>query len=682
MSPSAPPRRFQPEPVETSSKSSRKPAEESTENANQKPRKFAPELLETTINVSNDQASEHGEFKRPPRKFAPEPVETNSSSRKAKDKATTNGTTKKRFSPQLVETTKETNRSSTSRDGSGDDGPARKLSGGSARKFSPQLMETSKRSRKSGDSVPTVLPSDATDFAKGGPSAPQPPADPPPPSQQSPVAKDAPAETRRVDTGRQSSSRGDPSNNQRQHSFRVPELDPIESSESEEDSNPPGLSDASSSNSDRLPSTNTSHESRKDATRMRESADERFSGYMLRLAAQAAEKQLRDQAMAAFPNSDFHEPVDHYVDHDDSDSDQGLDDRVATWEAQDEYIDRRETSGKVNWELIEMQRYQERLEKQRQKEQEAEEGSDETPSREPWWNPVATLKAYNDFQQKDELKQMRNAASPPMLGDDILFPRCPSPEPARFDVTQGSAATRNAMCYLTEQSQAGDAEGLWTDQPQQRIEREEEASERSKESTDSADGDGDGGGGGGLWHGFCHGEDNVGPPTAPLGLMTPHAEPGNPFDRMSMTPARPVSPNVSNSATSKEAVASLDAQLNEEKRIEEEFSDEFVTQVFNYLSLGYPALARPFDHELEKISHIDVVELRQDDKLASTRGYILLGEEGQVTGKGQGVREEQCARWRALRRYIREWARQRPRMEKDSPLGQWGVGPRRGSWAF
>lgn len=82
------------------------------------------------------------------------------------------------------------------------------------------------------------------------------------------------------------------------------------------------------------------------ATRRRESVDERFSGYLLELAAKAAEKKLREQAsaeqataaassvnsfvvddseeklqeqvMAAFPNEEHHEHVDHFI-HGDTD---------------------------------------------------------------------------------------------------------------------------------------------------------------------------------------------------------------------------------------------------------------------------------------------------------------------------------------------------------------------------
>ncbi|KAL9088570.1 MAG: hypothetical protein Q9165_006090 [Trypethelium subeluteriae] len=680
MPSSAPPRRFQPQPVEITTKSSRKAASESTESTNKKPRKFAPEPLESSIFSSKDHAAEHGEIKKPPRRFVPEPVETTTASHKGNDHVATSGHTKKKFSPQLVETSSGGNRKdgpSKHMDGSVEEGSGA-MTISKPRRFSPQLMETSKRSRKSGDEVPAVLQSDRTDVVSGSvdQESSKSRARAPPAAPQNTIAEDPPS-SQHLDLGNRMQIRSGSHSSQRQHSFRVPELDPIESSGSEEDSNPPSLSTSPSTSSDHMLSSNPSNEAYRDATRMRESVDDRFSGYLLQLAARAAETQLREQAMAAFPNSDFHEPVDHYVDKEDEESDQGLDDRVATWEAHDEYIDRRETSGKVNWELLEMQRYQEKLELQRAKERESERQSTKRPSRGPWWNPVATLKAYNDFQQKDsELKQMRSAASPPMLGGDIRFPRCSSPEPARFDVTQGSEAGRNAVASPVEHSgPAEDEHGLWGGPSRKDKDKgtPPRSRPRSKDHPRSS----------GLWGGFCHADadDKVEVPHARNGLMTPTSEPENPFDRTSMTPAHRQKPCHSGLATSKEAVASIDARLATEQTMDEEFSDSFVTQVYNYLSLGYPALARPYDHELSRISKIDVAELRQDDKMANSRGYILLGEDGEITGKGQGVSEEQCARWRALRRYVREWVRQQPRMDKE-PLGQWGIGPRRGSWAF
>ena len=52
--------------------------------------------------------------------------------------------------------------------------------------------------------------------------------------------------------------------------------------------------------------------------------------------------------------------------------------------------------------------------------------------------------------------------------------------------------------------------------------------------------------------------------------------------------------------------------------------------------------------------------------------------------KGEGIGEEdvktQCGRWRALRLYIHEWARQQPLMLLDNADQTWGAAARRGSW--
>lgn len=92
-------------------------------------------------------------------------------------------------------------------------------------------------------------------------------------------------------------------------------------------------------------------------------------------------------------------------------------------------------------------------------------------------------------------------------------------------------------------------------------------------------------------------------------------------------------------------------------------------------------MARPFDTELSKISGIPLVELRQDDHLAASRGYIRLGKDGNLTENE--ITEETCSRWRALRAYIQEWARQHPNMAEEEMLfGGRGTAVRKGSWAL
>jgi hypothetical protein len=150
----------------------------------------------------------------------------------------------------------------------------------------------------------------------------------------------------------------------------------------------------------------------------------------------------------------------------------------------------------------------------------------------------------------------------------------------------------------------------------------------------------------------------------------------------------------------------LDDKLKKEKaaadledKIAAEFDDHFVSQVYNYLSLGYPATARQYDEELSKISRISVEELQRDDgaimealwgtapngddgdadkkKKARAAGHIMLDSEAK-----DGVREEdRCPRWKALKLYIYEWAHQHPDLNAISPLA-WGVQERRGSWGI
>lgn len=275
-----------------------------------------------------------------------------------------------------------------------------------------------------------------------------------------------------------------------------------------------------------------------------------------------------------------------------------------------------------------------------------------------------------------------------MLGNDLYFPRSASPEPARFDVTQGSHTLRQQMCYLSEQSESNeDHEGLWGQS------KKASSMKKSVMSTDSQQG---------LWGGFCieTGEDNgLKPPSGPTGLMTPRVESGNPFERMQsmhhpddVNHPVPMSPNIilpltppENESLNIDGIIRSDHDLDE--LMERDYPDTFITQVYNYLSLGYPALARPFDEELSKISGIPVQELRHDDDIAKTlpKGYIRLGQdfEGRGDGTDQELKEGECARWNAMKLYIREWARQEKNMvKKESIGGNWGTGARRGSWAW
>ncbi|KAL6855731.1 hypothetical protein J3F83DRAFT_474674 [Trichoderma novae-zelandiae] len=118
------------------------------------------------------------------------------------------------------------------------------------------------------------------------------------------------------------------------------------------------------------------------------------------------------------------------------------------------------------------------------------------------------------------------------------------------------------------------------------------------------------------------------------------------------------------------------AQAERDEKILQEFGEDFVTQVYNYLSLGYPAMARGFDEELSRISRIGIEELRRDDEKQMAKGHMV-----EMKLDVSAPEDERCPRWAALRTYIAEWARQHPDLDNLDPLA-WGVRERRGSWAI
>ncbi|CAN9352650.1 unnamed protein product [Alternaria alternata] len=663
MASAAPPRRFKVEPIETTVSSSKDKAP-ADQPERPKPRRFAPQPIETTTSSSKSS-----------RRFAPEPVETTKRSNR-------------RFAPEPIETTTRSSRQKFAKDWEEQTSPTGKfkanpmeavaISNGQfkgalkppTKKFRPQLIETAQRHRKAGDDMPTLLPSDKTEATPDSAISARKArilGIPPTPPTNTPTF-DITQNPLFLEIQRNASPcRRRSYFSCSQHSFRVPDLDPIESSESEA-SAPPSPTESP-------PYTSDHSFMYKEATRRRESVDDSSAGYLLELAAKAAEKQLREQALAAFPNSDFHEPVAHYVDHDTEGSEPSV------TEAKQQQQQQRESSfTQVNWDLVAMREYREKqiADKEKQKPKEYIK-----PAFSPFGNPAgfldaATAKKFANERKDPELERQRKEARPPMLGQDIKFPRCESPEPSRFDPTQGCDAVRTAMCYLSEQSKAASEKGesLWCGKGNGRQTSTtpslwSNANSRASSTT-------------GLWGGFCvNGGDKS--PRGPTGLLTPHNEKPNPMSPCPTpsTSLLPPTPPASSSGITFEntGFSGIDEKLAVEQSIEEEFGDNFVTQVYNYLSLGYPSMARPFDEELSKISHIPISELRQDDHLASSRGYIRLGKDGNL--KDTEITEETCMRWRALRIYIQEWARQHPNMSEDEfMVGGRGTAVRKGSWAL
>jgi hypothetical protein len=149
---SSKPRRFAPEPIETTTKSSKQSRRQADDHVQTtQVRRFAPEPIETSSKSTRDKHATQVESKPAPRRFAPQPVEM--THRSSKDKSEEN-TGHVRFKPQLVETTVSGNRRSSSRKSSqdGDDASTLASDNGVPRKFVPVVLSTAKRSRRKGDS--------------------------------------------------------------------------------------------------------------------------------------------------------------------------------------------------------------------------------------------------------------------------------------------------------------------------------------------------------------------------------------------------------------------------------------------------------------------------------------------------------------------------------------------------
>ncbi|TVY36236.1 hypothetical protein LOCC1_G005746, partial [Lachnellula occidentalis] len=622
-------RRFAPEPVETTSRSSRKQDVLSVEN------------------VATSAANKGEEAAPPPkRRFVPEPVETTFKS--SKHHAA-------RASPSSESTLNSIPKTSPSPE------PSKPR-----RKFTPDLIETSKRSKKAGDSRPATLPTDKTDITPGVPNiytrpkrkAPRPPAVPVlsvPDNTPTPSAADIHStQIPPLPPRRQPSMRPHPNTRRstRQDSYQ-PELETIESSESQE--NP----DEDEEDSDGTPSLSGSLGSSEDSiqrlqlARTRESCDDRFSGYLLALAAKAAEKQLREQALAAFPNETSYEIVEHFYNEEiEQPSDEDEVEGVGLLQHNHKSLRRQSTD--VGWAAKEMQAHQEKLNRQREEEtnQKIADEATKPTFKDPFWTNGMTSAPVNkpvNKAKEAELERMRSAASPPMLGNDLKFRMCPSPKATKFESDQ-------------------------------RIDVQHVQPRKSEN-------------GGGLWGGYCVADKSgavISPGTrGPALIQTPHNEREDPFSSAFASASGARSPR--DSAGGVRMLTGLDERLKAEitrSKAEEsvlaEFDDAFVTQVYNYLSLGYPALARQYDEELARISKIEPEELRGDDHKQNAKGHIGLVD-APGTGTGSGERSGgQCKRWKALRIYILEWARQHPDMGADglaSPRA-WGVRARRGSWAI
>ena len=650
---------------------------------------------------------------------------THTTSRKGGDQKLPNQP--RRFAPQLVEDEAETHKTSRRGRREAQKGEAGQQEPPAARRFAPNLVDSVQRSRKAGDTVSVLKHSDKTDVSPGD-------------RVQLPrhveLGIDDPSEGSGLPESRFSAenlSKKLP----RQRSFRAPSLDPITSTEDSGD-------EEDDSRGSKIPSLSTSTSAGSDDAEPRGAAaketgnpDNRFSGYLLALAARAAEKELEEQALSAFPNQETHEPVDHFAG--DRDSDDSMDDRPPQrrhFPAEPDVLHRRESA--LGWSMGELRKHKQYLDQQREHQKSIYLRSSGDAPGPPGAGAAAAAAAKAPFggkfeaaalqggpmqpdhprhaiggavQEAGELKRMRHAARPPLLGKDLQFPRCPSPKHTRLDPTQRPRA-RGEDGEPAPASRR--ASGLWAPAAAAAAPSEEPAPAPQPRAASPV----------GLWNGVCHAS-TARPPSSPgtrvpSGLLTPAPEPADDAPpaaaastsrhasaAQALLQPRPKAPTprAHLSPCAQAVVEGAQAALAAEAAIAAEFPDAFVTQVYNYLSLGHPALGRAFDAELGRIARVDVAALRADDALPPRRRLYYDGaawggapdqprppeaaEDAAAAagGEGEGEAPERCARWRALKSYIWEWARQQPRMEAAAAAGKgkgqdWGVYARKGSWAI
>lgn len=513
-------------------------------------------------------------------------------------------------------------------------------SGSKPRRFSPQLVESTRRKRKSGDSGPAILPQDKTDVSPGTKGTllqslkSSASIIPPLPFRKSSVINTPNALS--VTESRFSSSslrKKAP----RQHSFQVPELPSIQSAGDSEESN-----ESNNPSTSATPfATSADNVSFHQATEPRKTDHNESEGYLLSLAARAAQNELREQAMAAYPNEKIHEPIDHFA--------------VAREDGDGE--DKAHVQGHNN-EFSVMKDQQKTIATSRITPPRA--------SQEQFHNHIEAAKDHNHVSGALKIDTAAGkAVSPALAGQDLQYPFCQSPIQTRFDTRQTYQGSEPSDLDLTEHS------GLWNP----------EGGPSRKGSTH------------GLWMGTCaksakDSRSSTKHCIVQTGLLTPAAEPEHKPIRFSQCHHHPhhnkisvpLSPPDSDDDCKPKPCCATSA-LSDEEKISEEFPDSFITQVYNYLSLGYPSMARKFDAEISKITKVPIEALRIDDGNVNANGYVGAPE------RIAGGKEEKCPRWGALKKYVREWARQQSRMmgmgmEGVHGGGDWGQLAKKGSWAI
>ncbi|KAJ5860615.1 uncharacterized protein N7529_007925 [Penicillium soppii] len=549
---------------------------------------------ESQSRPSNDTGSA-SEAPREPRKFLVQPVETSSRSSK------TQAPPPEQIATVKIETTKTSNRRAYSASEVQEQNSSSHTKTSPApRRFKPDLIETDTRSVRRGQLIRLSQRHNAvghsatfTDINKGTSHWPD-----NHPSSESKFSYSSLLRQQQA----------------RRHSFRIPELPSIPSNSSEESDDSRSHSECTS-----LPGSSGKATKYEDDTKLPlESCDKELSEYLLSIAARSAQMQLKDQTLAAFPNEQVYEPVDHFgIDYDrDSEED------VSPLKYH-HVKSRRQSSADLSWELEYMRHHKEEAE-------------------------MRLRAMITSGQPGLPPEHKKNGRSPPMLGNDIVIPQSLSPE--------GTICEHSNMDILSHGAQelCTGCDGLWCAAPCH-----------------------DGSKGTGLWMGTCSKDEDR--PRQVHGLFPGIKTPMPRID--SMGSSKGLSPSPSHTHLDRLAASPGNNGLRKptspilQKVIESEFHDGFVTQIYNYLSLGYPCIAQYYDHELSRISGISVEDLRRDDLNTDAKGYVVAPENDKIA--------DACARWKALRLYIQEWARQEPGMAEDETnLDSWGLPERKGSWGI
>ncbi|KAL6234285.1 hypothetical protein BDW75DRAFT_168795 [Aspergillus navahoensis] len=426
----------------------------------------------------------------------------------------------------------------------------------------------------------------------------------------------------------------------RRYSFRVPDLPAIPSSGSEgsNDSNSPQIFRPTFATTQEILSDNSPHP--------RNGRETSFVEYILSFPRHPSENQLKEQALAAFPNEQVYQQVDHFaIDRDEEESvyDENINVRDSEFQFR---TSRRASSADLPSELEYLRKHKEDAGMNRRHYLTTRGACSSTDA------PHRSSRYSDKFANHDDrwdinssLTRLRQAASPPMLGGDLIFPQSLTPKTTICERPNGVYEVHPDFPSLS---------GLWS------------ASPRSSAQYDI----------GGLWNGTCKldGHPTHGVEILSRGLVTPrrNVEDDGSGDLDESSKASDLSYR-----NPQYAMRSSRNESNNSDCIDQEFNDAFVTQIYDYLSLGYPSIARYYDHELSKVSGLPVATLRADDLNMDAKGHVGVHD---VTNRGavNGV----CMRWNALKLYIHEWARQHPRMLDAGRYHEtWGVRERKGSWA-